>query len=96
MTVKSFVSDEHVGTKCSSAVPGVFIPILHSMILTEWVLKRLVVQVVQGNPNEFGKAMAVWSDSQATAYPFCITKQNIGHSVVVVNVIISNPLKKRA
>ena len=96
MTVKSSVSDEHVGSKCSCSDHGDFIPILQSMILTEWVLKRLVVQVVQGNPNEFGKAMAVWSDSQATAYPFCITKQNIGHSVAIVGVIISNLLKKRA
>ena len=59
MTVKSSVSDGHAGSKCSSSDHGDFIPILQSMILTEWVLKRLVVQVVQGNPNEFGEAMAV-------------------------------------
>ena len=44
---------------------GVFIPILQSMNLTEYVLQRLVVQVVQGNPNEVHKALTVWSVSCA-------------------------------
>ena len=72
------------------------------MNLIEYVLQRLVVQVVQGNPNEVHKALTVWSVSCAMPFAHrlfsmaviahaiptvgCFALPTVGHSPNVLEV----------
>ena len=55
------------------------------MNLTEYILQRLVVQVVQGNPNEVHKAWTVWSVSCVTSFAHrLLSMAVIAHAIPTV------------